>query len=104
MDKQIINKLLDLNFNITSKGFNYWIDAIKINIKDKNKMQSIYYIIAKKYNTSWTSIERAMRHSKEKAINCLLEKYKYKGNMTNKTILELITNDLLYFDTDSIKL
>ena len=34
MDKQIINKLLDLNFNITSKGFNYWIDAIKINIKD----------------------------------------------------------------------
>lgn len=104
MDKQIINKLLDLNFNITSKGFNYWIDAIKINIKDKNKMQSIYYIIAKKYNITWTSVERAMRHSKEKAINCLIEKYKYKGNMTNKTILELITNDLLYFDIDNIKI
>lgn len=85
--------LLKLNFNINSKGFQYWITAINIYAKNRSiSMIKLYEEIGKRAGKTKSQIERGMRTSSETAKEKIKELYKYNGKLNNKAILNLLTN------------
>ena len=94
--KEIVDikeKLIELNFNVSSKGFEYWLILINEYIK-RNKyttIESIYNLIAKIYNTTRDRVERNIRTASKQALPTIREHYKYKNRrLSTKDILELI--------------
>lgn len=89
----IREKLIELNFNVSSKGFGYWIILIN-EYKHKNKyttLEIIYNRIAKYYNTTRDRVERNIRTASKQAQQTIREHYKYKNRrLSTKDILELI--------------
>lgn len=89
----IKEKLIDLDFNISSKGFEYWIILIHDYV-NKNKyttLEKIYIRIAKIYNTTRDRVERCIRTASKQALPTIREHYKYKNKrLSTKDILELI--------------
>ena len=94
--KQILK---DIGLKLHCFGFEYWIEAIKISIqteinnKPKLRMMELYYLIAKKYKTTPSKVERAMRYAYE-GLN--INKYfnvTYKIN--NTALLFLLKDDIL---------
>lgn len=89
----IKEKLIELNFNVSSKGFEYWIILIH-EYQKKNKyttIESIYNKIAKIYNTTRDRVERNIRTASKQALPTIREYYKYKDiRLSTKDILELI--------------
>lgn len=89
----IREKLIELNFNVSSKGFEYWLILINEYIK-RNKyttIESIYNLIAKIYNTTRDRVERNIRTASKQALQTIREHYKYKNRrLSTKDILELI--------------
>lgn len=98
-----INKmLLQLQFNVTSIGFYYWITAIKQYRKNyykyNNTIEQVYYDVAKIYNTTRTRVERAMRTAKATATEQIQKQFNYYNKLTNKTVLELLTRNTLFIE------
>lgn len=95
----IKNNLIKLGFKIDTIGFRYWIEAIKIYKQDGRRygftMQYLYNEIANYYGSTATRVERALRTTSNNAKENIKYKYGYYGKITNKTILELFTNDNL---------
>ena len=94
--KEIVDikeKLIELNFNVSSRGFEYWLILINYYL-NKNKyttLESIYNRIAKLYNTTRDRVERNIRTCSKKALPTIREYYKYKNRrLSTKDILELI--------------
>ena len=94
--KEIVDikeKLIELNFNVSSKGFKYWILLIH-EYQKKNKyttIESIYNKIAELYNTTRDRVERNIRTASKQALPTIREHYKYKNRrLSTKDILELI--------------
>lgn len=89
----IKEKLIELNFNLSSKGFEYWLTLINEYIK-RNKyttIESIYNLIAKIYNTTRDRVERNIRTASKQALPTIREHYQYKNKrLSTKDILELI--------------
>lgn len=86
------NYLLQLGFNITSIGFDFWLTAIHIYLKNRQiSMMTLYNEIAKRTNKTASQIERAMRTASETAKENIKQLYDYNGKLSNKTILTLIT-------------
>ena len=89
----IKEKLIELNFNVSSKGFEYWLILIN-EYKHKNKyttLEIIYNRIAKYYNTTRDRVERNIRTCSKQALQTIREHYKYKNRrLSTKDILELI--------------
>lgn len=89
----IKEKLIELNFNLSSKGFEYWLILINEYIK-RNKyttIESIYNLIAKIYNTTRDRVERNIRTASKQALPTIREHYQYKNKrLSTKDILELI--------------
>lgn len=89
----IKEKLIELNFNVSSKGFEYWLILINEYIK-RNKyttLESIYNLIAKIDNTTRDRVERNIRTASKQALPTIREHYKYKNKkLSTKDILELI--------------
>ena len=84
--------LLQLGFNINSIGFDFWLTAIRIYLKNRQiSMMSLYNEIAKITNKTANQIERAMRTASETAKENIKKLYDYNGKLSNKTILTLIT-------------
>jgi DNA replication protein DnaD len=84
--------LLQLGFNINSIGFDFWLTAIRIYLKNRRiSMTSLYNEIAKITNKKSSQIERAMRTASETAKENIKKLYDYNGKLSNKTILTLIT-------------
>ena len=94
MREEIVNEMLELKFNINSKGFDYWVDGIIYyhTIKDI-KIMSIYRYLADKYNTSLTNVERVMRSSSEIVKEELEKKLGY--NIANKGIFVYMNSYLI---------
>lgn len=100
--------LLKLNFNVNSKGLEYWIKAIEIYKKNKYKstfnMMILYEVVGSYFNTTGSRVERALRHSRLNATKNIQTYYKYNGKITNKTVLELMSPyygsniENIYFD------
>lgn len=91
-----INKLLlKLEFNFTSIGFKYWVTAImeyrKNYYKYNNKIEQVYYDVAKIHNTTRSRVERSMRTARRSATEQIQKQYNYYNKLTNKRVLELLT-------------
>ena len=98
-----INKmLLQLQFNVTSIGFQYWITAIqqyrKNYYKYNNTIEQVYHDVAKIHNTTRTRVERAMRTAKATATEQIQKQFNYYNKLTNKTVLELLTHNALFIE------
>lgn len=97
-----INKmLLQLQFNVTSIGFYYWITAIqqyRKNYKYDNTIEKVYNDVAKIHNTTRNRVERAMRTAKATATEQIQKQYNYYNKLTNKTVLELLTRNSLFIE------
>lgn len=86
------NYLLQLGFNIKSIGFDFWLTAIHIYLKNRQiSMMTLYKEIGKRRNKTASQIERAMRTASETAKENIKKLYDYNGKLSNKTILTLIT-------------
>lgn len=84
--------LLQLGFNINSIGFDFWLTAIRIYLKNRQiSMMTLYNKIAKITNKTAIQIERSMRIASETAKENIKKLYDYNGKLSNKTILILIT-------------
>lgn len=98
-----INKLLlKLQFNVSSIGFYYWATAImqcrKNYYKYNNKIEQVYYDVAKIHNTTRARVERAMRTARATATEQIQKQYNYYNKLTNKTVLELLTRNSLFIE------
>lgn len=97
----VINKmLLQLQFNVTSIGFYYWITAIqqyRKNYYKYNTIEKLYNDVAKIHNTTRTRVERAMRTARTPATEQIQKQFNY-NRLTNKTVLELLTRNALFID------
>lgn len=98
-----INKmLLQLQFNVTSIGFYYWITAIQQYRKNYYKynktIEKVYNEVAKIHNTTRTRVERAMRTAKATATEQIQKQFNYYNKLTNKTVLELLTRNALFIE------
>lgn len=98
-----INKmLLQLQFNVSSIGFNYWVTAImkyrKNYFKYNNTIEQVYQEVAKIHNTTRTRVERAMRTARTPATEQIKKQFNYYNKLTNKTVLELLTRNALFIE------
>ena len=99
----VINKiLLQLQFNVASIGFYYWITAIKQHRKNyykyDNTIEKVYNDVAKIHNTTRARVERAMRTARTPATEQIQKHFNYYNKLTNKTVLELLTRKTLFID------
>lgn len=88
----IKEKLIELNFNVSSKGFEYWI-LLVYNYRGKRyrTLEMIYRDIASAYNTTRDRVERNIRTASKQALPIIREHYKYENRrLSTKDILELI--------------
>lgn len=80
--------LIKYNFNLASKGFNYWITAVEIAKKNPNwRIGNIYDEIANSYDTNYKQVEKRMKETQ--ANSKLAEKYK-KKSLRNSEVLRLL--------------
>ena len=97
-----INKmLLQLQFNVRSIGFYYWITAIqqyRKNYYKYNTIEKVYNDVAKIHNTTRTGVERSMRTAKATATEQIQKQFNYYNRLTNKTVLELLTRNALFIE------
>lgn len=92
--------LINNNYDPALSGFDYTVYAIELIRKDisyKNEICNLLYpSIAKKFNTSSSKVERAIRHFKSKQCS----------NINNSTFLSLLylkTKDITFEDESVIK-
>ena len=83
--------LLKLKFNLNSKGFDYWIQAIHLytTFNEKIKMTELYEQLAFEFLTNADVIERNMRTASKTAYKNIQEYFNYDNKITNKVILQL---------------
>lgn len=83
--------LLKLKFNINSKGFYYWIQAIHIytTFNEKITMTELYKQLAYEFMTNENCIERSLRTASKTAYKNIQEYFNYDNKITNKVILQL---------------
>ena len=98
-----INKmLLQLQFNVTSIGFNYWVTAIRLYRKNyykyNNTIEHVYHDVARIHNTTRTRVERAMRTAKATATEQIQKQFNYYNKLSNKTLLELLSCNVLFIE------
>ena len=82
------NILIEYNFNLASKGFNYWIMAIEIARKNPMwRIGNIYDEIANTYGTNYKQVEKIMRESR---LSSTLEKKYKRKSLRNSEVLRLL--------------
>ena len=94
--QEIKDELIALNFNLNSRGFDYWVEAIKL-YRDyyptykQSTIQYMYDILSKNFGVKDNQIERSMRYSRNKICDDKIrKKYNYEGKLSNKVVLLLI--------------
>ena len=80
--------LIKLGFNVSTKGFNYWVEAVRIYKFDK--MEDVYSLIATNNRDTRNRVERAMRVTREQANKNIKEYFNYNFKIGNKTLLHLL--------------
>ena len=99
-----INKmLLQLQFNVTSIGFYYWITAIqqyrKNYYKYNNTIEQVYHDVAKIHNTTRIRVERAMRTARTPATEQIQKQFNYYNRLThNALFIEKVDNHIPRID------
>jgi two-component system response regulator (stage 0 sporulation protein A) len=100
-EKEVAQKLMGLGIQPDIKGYHYLLSAIGILLEEgtfealnKGITKYIYPEIAKKYGTTDSRVERAMRHAHEKAFYTTPmwpELFKVKERVTNSSFLATLT-------------
>ena len=85
---KIEDLLIKLGFNVSTKGFNYWVEAVRIYRFDK--MEDVYGLIATNNRDTRNRVERAMRVTREQANKNIKEYFNYNFRIGNKTLLHLL--------------
>lgn len=80
--------LIKLGFNVSTKGFNYWLEAVRMYKFDK--MEDVYSFIATNNRDTRNRVERAMRVTREQANKNIKEYFNYNFRIGNKTLLHLL--------------
>lgn len=95
---EIKEKLIELNFNVSSKGFRYWIELIHIycEIDAGRYLNEIYEEIAKNNKTKKDSVERCLRTAMKTAKERIRKYYNYK----NKKISIKVVLNLIYMEVN----
>lgn len=85
MDKIEIENILDeIGVPLNLRGYKYVIEAVmQINKNPFKLMGEIYSDIAKKFNTSTTRVERAIRHTYENNKNDIVKYFNLKCKLNN---------------------
>lgn len=94
-EQKLIDKMLDLGMNISAKGFNYILDAVKIihNTDDDVKITSIYRKIADTNGSTYSRIERDIRTEIDRIYNTSVDMPRvliaspHSGKLTNGEFL-----------------
>ncbi len=90
-ESYVVKQLIEIGMSPNLKGFNYLKDAIILCIEEPKKINSmtkiLYPDVAKIYNTTSASVERAIRH----AITITWEKNKGENNHFNLDCLKIYT-------------
>ena len=88
--------LKELNMKIHVRGYLYWIEAIEYVISNNLKIYSmtkeIYKEIAKKYSTTVSRTERALRHATEEIKENIKKYFNIDYEITNKGFLALVVD------------
>lgn len=91
--KRIYNLLLNEGYNMRFNGFNYLLELIELALEDFSNIDTImtkgYKLVALKYNTTPSCVERAIRHLKNKA------NIKEKNKILIKKYVTLVNNQIL---------
>ena len=97
MEREEIRQiLLKLKFNINSKGFDYWIQAIHLYTTYNNiPMIDLYKQLSFEFNTTKTAVERSLRTASKQAYSNIHKYFNYDGRLTNSVILKLFR---FYYD------
>ena len=100
MEREEIKQiLLKLKFNINSKGFDYWIQAIHIYTTYNNiPMIDLYEQLSFEFNTTKTAVERVLRTASKQAYSNIRKHFNYDGKITNSVILKLFR---FYYDIEN---
>lgn len=93
-EEKVENLLLELGFNINSKGFDYWLQAIELYKNKRYSMANLYEEIAEKNDTIYTRVERNLRTSSKTAKNNIKRKYNYNNKLNNRAILKLLSMEV----------
>lgn len=97
IEKAIANILDEIGIKINCSGYKYWIEAVKLKLRNKNiSIGTLRLIIANKYKTSPSCIERALRHTYEHIKRNIQEYFKFKYSVTQSIILEAIIRNVKY--------
>lgn len=96
--KLIYSYLIGLGFNVSSIGFNFWIEAIYIYRRDYYKykftLEEMYQEIAQRNKTSRDNVERQLRQARKNANRNLTKYFNYE-KITNKSLLKLIGDQFI---------
>lgn len=95
-EKRKIEDLLDkLEISIATKGYKYWVMAIEMYLENENLlMGDIYKKIARSYQTTWSSVERAMGHSLERIEKKIQSYFGVTYKIVNITFLYLAVRNI----------
>lgn len=90
MEREEIKQiLLKLKFNINSKGFDYWIQAIHLYTTYNVPTLVLYKQLSFEFNTTKTAVERSLRTASKQAYSNIHKYFNYDGRLTNSVILKL---------------
>ena len=94
---EIKHELLELGFNVNSRGIMYWIEAIKCAKENPKEWETyfIYEYVAELYSSTAPRVERAMRVAIAPAVENIQKKYNYHGKIKTSTFLSLIRFKLI---------
>lgn len=96
MDKRKLEDILDeLKIKVNTKGYKYWIAAVQKKLeKEDMPIGNIYIEIAKKYNSNYSRVERALRSAYTHNIVMIQEYFSIDYEICNTIFLALLIREL----------
>ena len=96
MDKRKLQNILDeLHIKINVKGYQYWIEAVEIKLKNKEiNMGTLYKKIGREHNDTYGRVERALRVAYMKKKDIIKEYFTIDYEINNAVFLELLVREM----------
>lgn len=95
MEKEIKELLNKLGIRINVKGYWFWITAIEYKAEHEDaNMSKIYCEVAKAHNTTYSIVERALRHAYEYVKEDLQKYFNINYTINNSAFLLLALEDI----------
>ena len=90
-----MNILDELQIKVSLLGYKYWITAVELYLENKTiKMMKLCREIAKKYNTTGSRVERALRHAIEDKEETIQRYFNVSYDIDNSAFLALLAREM----------